>query len=361
MAAETETTTIDETQTVASSATETHETVSTSDTSTKEETLAEGLEKIAKQVVKDAPSAPEEDETPPTEEDDESSEAKPEPESKGEKEPPKTEQKEKKETEKEGEKKEPVPYDRFQEVVQQKNTFEEQIKTLTPLAQAQQAVIAYCQKEGITPKEFGDTLELLALMKKDPKAAKARLQPTLDQLDIFTGDKLPPELQKAVDDGEVTLTYAKRLAAAESGSKFGERRLALTQEQISSQNIQRFISDLTATATSWIDQKKSVDPDFQPKKNGEADGKFELFYNKLNLSISPQTVHNVADLQKLLEQAYADAEATIHRFVPPKRNGAPTVRVRRSTTANESEPKSLGDVVSAVARKHGIEYTAPRN
>ncbi len=358
------TTTLDETPAASSSAIETP-------VQTTEPTLREGLEKLAQQVVKDSSpdkenekSADEElirtaEKDSPEKPEDSKTEAE-------EKEKPakstqeKPEDKDKKEDSKVD--KGPVPLERFQEVVKQKNSFEEQVKTLTPMAKAYQETESYCRANNISPDEFRNVMELLVLSKTDPKKALEKATPWFEGLQAFTGDRLPQDLQTAVDSGEMTLAFAKRLAAAETASKFGERRLQQTQEQTLAQRQQAFVNDMSNQVQTWITTKKGVDPDFQPKGSPtDADGKYELFMEKLINRVSQTRLNTATDLMTLVEKVYSEASATVNRFAPPKRNGSPHVRSSRSSSQPEKEPDTLDGVVANVARKHGLVYTPTRS
>lgn len=249
----------------------------------------------------------------------------------------------------------PVPYERFAEVNQTKTALEQKVAEMEPQAVAYRRAESFCQQNNISVEEYQNGLQLMALIKNDPQKALEQLKPLITQLQQFSGEVLPTDLQAAVDNGEMSLAFAKRLVAAEAKQRFGGERLAQTQAQIAERQQQEYLSSLANTTQAWATDKRQHDPDFQPKaKPTDANGKFEIFMLDFQSRISPQTVRNAADLVKLAEEAYASASATVSRFAPPGANGHRSLRSGRSTAASPKTPQTLAEAVAAAAAKHGI-------
>lgn len=251
----------------------------------------------------------------------------------------------------------PIPYERFAEVNQAKVQYEQQLAEYKPLVDAHQSVIQHCQTNNISPDEFADWMDIAALVKTDPIEAMKRLQPQLERLQAFTGDKLPPEYQKAVNDGEITLEYAKRLVKAESQSKFGEQRQQMTLKQFEEQQQQRYVQELTSSLSNWVTSKKGSDPDFVPKsKEIDADGKFEFFLHKFAVDSKNSKVKGPHELIALAEKTLSLINSN-PRFKTKVNGTPPVVRSSNSSSRISTPPKTVEEAISLRAKEHGIEWS----
>lgn len=271
---------------------------------------------------------------------------------------------------KEGEEKEveleagkPVPYERFTEVNTKAKQFEGKVKELEPLAEAQRGVAEHCMQHEITPEQFRDWMDIAALANVDPKQALEKLKPVLDRLQGATGDKLPAELQTAVDNGDISLDYAKRLVQAESKSKYSDRQVQKTQEQVFAEKQQQFAQTMRQSVSSWIDTKKGSDPDFAPKASDKAPhGKYELFMNEFAAQAKAKMneIKSADDLIKVAEEAYAAINATLKGF-QPKITANSKLNSNRSSSTVKPAPKTVEEAMANAAKKHGLVLTPSSN
>lgn len=253
----------------------------------------------------------------------------------------------------------PVPYDRFAEVNKAKVELESKFKEVEPLAKAQQSVIDYCANNGISEQQYGFWMEVAALASRDPGQALAKLSPMIEQFKSSTGEILPKDLQEMVDNNEIPLALAKRLAKAENNGKFVQQRSQMTEQQLVQQKQQAYVQELQTSMQSWIGSKKNSDPDFTPKsKESDPDGKFEFFTNKLALDAQKKGVKSVQELIAMSEMVYAQVDASVKRFAP-KPNGIKVLSSTKSSSSSKPEPKTVDDVIAARAAKHGIQFEVP--
>lgn len=249
-----------------------------------------------------------------------------------------------------------VPYNRFKEVIDKRNELETRIKELEPGLAYVADITAHMQKNNITEQQFNFWMDVAAMANTDPAKALETMKPLLEKLQGFTGDKLPSDIQAMVDNNEITLDVAKRLVRAENQSKFGQQRQVKTEQQILQERQQQYTGELTRTMNSWLDGKKTSDPDFVPKKGEtEPDGKFEFFIQKMQAEAPQANVKSAKDLATFAEKVYASINASFNRFTPKKQTTT-SVNSRRSSNQTKS-PESLNDVVSAAAAKHGITFS----
>lgn len=284
---------------------------------------------------------------------------KPEAPKEGEGEPAKTEEPKVEGQEKKDETKQedkgPIPYERFAEVNNAKVQLEQQYAQAKPLADAQQSVIEFCQRHNLSESDYQTWMQIAALSKTDPAKAMEALKPQLAQLQSFTGELLPQDLQKAVDDGHLTLDYAKELSAARNQAKHGAARMQQTQQQMELQAQQQQYQAMQSSLVNWSESKKTSDPDFVPKRDPNApDGKYELFLHRFASDVKVANVQTVQELVSIAEKSYAAVGATLSRFLP-KSNGKPVLRSTHSQSQAQQAPKTVEEAMSNAAKKHGYE------
>ena len=245
--------------------------------------------------------------------------------------------------------KKPVPYDRFQEVIKEKNEVAEWKKEHEPIVQAYKNTENFLKSYGVTPEEYQSWMDIAALSKTDPIQAMERLKPYLAQLQGATGDVLPKDLQEAVDAGHLTGDYAKELAKARSQKQTAEKQVTQSKEQQQRQQQAAWANQVQTNFNSWLKGKIEADSSLKPAVKGQPDGKFELVRNKLLAMFNNGEVqlNDPRDIVKHAEAAL-DAVNGIYNRLQPKPKGPITVRSSQSGSTNGA-PKinSIKDAVAA--------------
>jgi hypothetical protein len=267
--------------------------------------------------------------------------------------------KEKEEVEEDGEKKEDkeheeaVPYERFQEAVKARQTYETKLKEVEPLAEAHRSVMEFCQTNNITQEQFQEGMQMLKLLNTDPIAAKAALEPIWKSLTGLSGDVLPEDLQQEVADGLISEARAKEIAKYRGQSKVQEAQGKLAQGRQQQTQQAQFQNELNRTLGTWATEKAKVDPKFVPKTDPKtADGKFEFVADRFYRLMSSNPPKTVADAVKLVEQAYADVSTSFTSFAPKQAVSGKGLSSSKASTNSKQEPKSIADVVSNVMARH---------
>ena len=267
-----------------------------------------------------------------------------------------------------GEKKteEAVPYNRFKEVNEKFTSVNKELEAVKPIAAAYNQILDYTRKFEITPDQFNGLLQLGALANTDPEGAVKELDALRDKLLSVTGGKLPPDLQKKVDDGVIEVTDAKELAQLRARNQMSQNQLTRTQQQNQEREAQEVQRKSIAAAQTWESTKKNVDPDYKPKaSDSDPDGKFELTRDKV-LALLNQTdnkgnlvnvIRNDQDMVALMEKAYQSVNGVFARFT----NKKATRRVPSSnnSSGNDSrkklvEAKSFSEAMNITYEKLGI-------
>lgn len=236
----------------------------------------------------------------------------------------------------------PVPYDRFEEVNTQRQHLRKQLEDVAPKVQNYDQIDSFCRQNGITPQQFQQTLEVQALLNTNPVEARKRLQPIMDSLDGLTGDKLPSEIQAAVDAGDITLKYAKELAKSRAELQFGQKKFQHDQQSLQQQQEQLVQRQLADSTSAWEATKRQSDPSYKPKsKASEPDGKWELckttflgMLHETDARGNPlRPIDSPQKMVALLEEAYQKTDTFIKRLTS---KSATPKRLRSSGSSGSS-------------------------
>lgn len=256
-----------------------------------------------------------------------------------------------------------VPYERFTEVNEKAQRFERELQDEKPWAEAQRSIVKHLTEHNISQEKFFWWMEVAAKFETDPAKALELLSPVVKQLGEYSGDTLSPEHQKMLDEG-IPKDFVMRLAKAEGKAKAEARTRELTQKQQQDLAVKAQVNQFVADAKQQLDafiQGKKSDVDFTPKKQGEPDGKFELFMREVDLAIRSGAVKQPSDMAKVTQQAYDNVSATLGRYAPkPKVNGKHVSSTKSNGTSTNGAPKSLDEAMQRMLKsKHGLDWRIP--
>lgn len=186
----------------------------------------------------------------------------------------------------------PVPYKRFQQVNQEKNEYKEGHRQY-------QQITTYLASNNINAEEASMGLQIMALMKNDPKKALDALTPYISSLRQVTGEILPDDIQNKVDDGYMDEQTGRELSQsrAEAAALREQNERAVAQNQ-QVQN-QQVLNHLASTVTEWENKTRQTDPDYDLKQD-EIDDRVRVLVSEKG---RPTTE---ADAIALAEQAHAE-------------------------------------------------------
>lgn len=246
----------------------------------------------------------------------------------------------------------PIPYERFAEVNEQKKTFEAQVQQYEPLAKAQQSIVDYCQKHNVEPEDFSKWLEIAALVKNDPVKAFEVLAPEFEKLQSFKGDKLSPELQSAVDNGEISLNLAKQLMQKEHKLKWTEENEKRQQQQRQAEKAQQYQTEMTESLTTWYQSKSKGIPEFQHKEHGPRLAK--LFWNQFTAEAGDAKISDAKSLIAYAEKTMQDVLETVKPFLNKPSQQKVLRTSQTNTTASKGPIVDVDEAIKDAARKHGL-------
>ncbi len=231
----------------------------------------------------------------------------------------------------------PVPYERFKTVAEERDQWKEKFETIREPLQSYSNIVKMCQDSNISPEDFNKALEIQGLISSGQiDKALEKLTPIYQALKGYTGDLLPTDLQRKVDEGKLEIEDAKELAQLRAKTQMGQKTLERTQEQIRQEKVQQFEGQLRSSVSDWVTRKQKMDPDFKQKAKEDAvDGKWELVNDKYNVFLqavdsngaSRYPIKSPADAIALLEKAYFAINATYQQIggrKPATRNRLPS-------------------------------------
>ena len=207
----------------------------------------------------------------------------------------------------------PVPYDRFQEVNREKTELRQQIEQYKPALENYDNIRKFCHQNQITPDQYEKALQVQALLNTNPEEALKHLLPIVESLQGFVGNKLPEDLQKEVDAGDLKVERAREIAKLRAQTTFKENLSKQREETQQKMAEQQAISATTKAAGDWERQRRATDPDYKPKANEAApDGLWEDVHDKFSALLHQQDaqgnyvnpVHSPQQMVALQERAY---------------------------------------------------------
>lgn len=224
-----------------------------------------------------------------------------------------------------------------------------QLREAKPLAEEAQSVRTYRQQHQISDEQFSQGMTFLAKLNTDPKGAIEMLKGTLETLQVSQGMALPADLQAKVTDGTLPEDIAKELAQARVNVQRGTRQ----SQDSATQAQQAAVQGMTSAVNVWEQSRRSSDPDYAPKKDGEPDGKYEFVESKFLQLASAKPPKSAQEAVALVEQAYGEVSKSLQRFVPKP---APTkvLNSNASSTTAKKEPTTMREAMAQAAAKHGL-------
>src|ERR1041385_6709447 len=166
----------------------------------------------------------------------------------------------------------PVPYTRFQEVIAERTELKQKYEQAQPIVENYTRITDFCREHTITPDQFEKAMRVQALLNTNPSEALKELVPIVEALQGFVGNKLPDDIQKAVDEGKIDPSLARDYAQARAQAKYRESMAKQNAEVAQRTAQERAVAETTKAAADWERAKRTSDPDYVPVEKGKPDG-----------------------------------------------------------------------------------------
>lgn len=229
---------------------------------------------------------------------------------------------------------------RFQEVIAEKQRWQQQYEQSKPLADQATVINNILAENNIPAQEFSNAIQYLIALRQDPAKARAMLEPTFVKLSQFTGDRLPQDLEAEVAAGTLSKERATEMARYRGQQEYQQWRQQ-GQQQIQQTQMQSVVKTTIDTVVSL---KQQIDPDFKPGS--------ELF-KQVELRVKAMPLFNTAaEAQKGIETAYSEAKAFLKSFAPRTVATQQKRPPQTKQTANNGGGvmKTSQDVLNAIKR-----------
>lgn len=223
---------------------------------------------------------------------------------------------------------------RFREVLRQNKAYKAESENYRELVQ-------YTEAHGITPKEFNDGVEIMALMKRDPVQALARLEPMVLNLMTMTGRALPPDLHQRVQNGSLSVDDAKVMSKQRAELALSQRRFEFDTQLRERQQAVNHQQALAQAADGWQARMMKADPTFLDKAR-QVPFQKELAW-MIRQEGAPTTPQGVIGMLERAKKATA-AVAPAQTGQQPRRALTPITGGRPAAT-NAVKPRSTVDVI----------------
>lgn len=232
---------------------------------------------------------------------------------------------------------------RFKKLVGQRNELRSEVERLKPLAQEYEQVQQFMDQHELAPQEVAEAMQILALLKRDPLKAREALMPTINQLNMFSGDQLPDDLQQRVDDGYLDEESAKEVARLRAQQHHSTQRQAELQQRSQQRQQQVQGETLYRAVSDWERTISDRDPDYlklQP-----------LVMQATQAALAKGRPRSADEAVQLVEQAYRQVQENVKALMP-KRPAQRTVTSTNSVSKSASpKPTSLLEAVTLAAQK----------
>lgn len=206
---------------------------------------------------------------------------------------------------------------------------------------------SYIRDTGITNTEANGALQLVAMLRSDPKGARERLMPIMAELDRIVGESdLPAALKQRVQAGYLAEEDARALVRADAAAKLNATRLEQTNIRNQEQSQQREMRTLTESTISsietWETTKAKNDPDWHLKRAEVAD-QVELAIEREARKLGRPYFPNPTEAVKLSEDALKRINDRNKQFSP--RPAEIRTVAGGASPRSQAAPKTMLDVV----------------
>jgi hypothetical protein len=219
---------------------------------------------------------------------------------------------------------------RFKKLIAQRNQFRAGHEQF-------QNIQKYLVENGLTGEEAAEGFEVMALLKRDPAAAWAKLKPIVQNLLVATGSVLPDDLKSRVQRGELSREAAMEMSRLRAGQQTQAQQQEFERQRQAQIEAHQAQQAVRAEVGSWEMAMRSRDPDF--------DAKYDVIEGQvLRLQRSEGMPRTPAEAKAQLDRAYEAANRMVASS-QPRRPAMKPVTGGRVAGTPRAEPSSMEEVV----------------
>lgn len=241
---------------------------------------------------------------------------------------------------------EDVPFNkhpRFRQLISQRNDLKSEVAGLSPRAEQYDKITEFMTTTGLSAQDMAQGFRMMAMVSQDPVAARKELQAYVDQLGQVTGDKLPEDLQRQVDDGLVTEEIAKQFSRERGqrqvdAAQFQKKQQTQQAQQQQAQQ-QHLQAEQEQALSQWESGIASRDPDYERK--------YPWVFKQLQLLSQQKPPRNGQEAQALAQEAYDTVNKELERMMPQRKavKQGPSSSDSASGATNKPVPETMEEAI----------------
>jgi hypothetical protein len=233
---------------------------------------------------------------------------------------------------------------RWKEVLSQRDAALARSREFEEPARQFGLVQEFMSSNNLTPPEMADGFTVMALMRNDPTKAIPLLENYLDQLKMITGQKLPDDIAKQVENGAITEEAANELAASRLQIATAQAQNARVNADANNQADQRQRLEAATAVNAWEMQAKSADPDYEAKK--------PFIRDAIVAQTAGRALPSPAQAVQIAQRAHAEVTNRFKGFAPVR--ARPTPLTPRSGDAGPATMNTAPPKTALEAAKRGL-------
>jgi hypothetical protein len=245
---------------------------------------------------------------------------------------------------------------RFQQVRAQNQRLKETVASVQPDAQQYAKLQTFMATNELDARSAANALRIAALVqgaingRVDPTSAVQELTHWADQIKGLTGEHLPTDVQKRLDDGLIDEDTAKEIAQSRAQQVRDQRRTELDQQQLVTRASQAQAGLIYSAIQAWEQSVRTRDPDYSRKAKLVETTAKSLRLERYGNGLPP----SVGEAQALAQEAYDIVTREMAAALPPQSSvRAPLNGATSSKSTMRTEPKT-----SLEAAMQGLERMA---
>lgn len=199
---------------------------------------------------------------------------------------------------------------RFRKLVSTNKALSDEVGSLRTRAESFDRLQTFVQQNKLSQEDVDNTLQIAALMQRDPEKALQALDPIVQSLRKAVGADLDPELREQVRLGYITQPAAEELAKAKA-----QQRLLATREaerQAEAEAAERAaqlngqVQSAAKAADEWYADQQAKDPDFKLKEKRIQDALQLELYKVRTIPSDSETRAILARIKKEVDKEFRD-------------------------------------------------------
>jgi hypothetical protein len=229
-------------------------------------------------------------------------------------------------------------------LLDQRNEAKAELDRLKPSVDGWTGLQGYMRDTNLSVDEVNEGFEAMRLMKNDPLKALPVLKGYVQRLEQLAGENLSPEMQQAVEAGEISEQHARELSRAKSSASLASAQSAQAAERArqlaANQGFERHAADVSRVVNEWDSQQATSDPDYALKRSRVMERVKLALYEEGYPRTTQAAVDLVSKIKKDVDEEF--------KKLSPKREQIKPITAAGSAPARP-EPKTMLDVVRQAA------------